>query len=314
MQENTAEKITQEKTIEVPIEPENQETTEKTEDSLPEVAVAAEEKPKDKEEELNEYSDKVQKRIGKLTAKAKEHERRERAALQFAESAKQELEQIKAQTKKIDTNYVKELENRVTIQSQALESQLKQAIDTGDTETQVKVQKELANLAQDNNRLLYIKEEQEKEKQQPTVQPQQTVEQPQAQPQRAPDPKAVAWGEKNAWFGSDEPMTLTAFSIHKQLIQKEGYEGSSDEYYQELDKRMKQEWPQKFENEVEQTTTKNTGPAVASVNRNSGNSKKRTVKLSSSEIAISRKLGITPEQYAKQVLKMQAERNVNPNS
>ena len=313
MQENTAEKIKEEETIEVPIETEKTKKEEVTEEKE-EVTVAAEEQVKDKEEELNEYSEKVQKRIGKLTAKMKEHERREKAALQFAESAKRELETMKAQTQQIDSNYVKELENRVTIQKGALETQLKQAIESGDTETQVKVQTELANLAQDNNRLEYIKQEQEKLKtpQQPTQQPQQPMQQPQTPP---PDPKALAWGEKNKWFGSDEPMTLTAFNIHKQLIQTEGYDGRSDEYYEEMDKRMREQWPQKFKEEVtEQPNTKNSGPAVASVSRNSGNTKKKSVKLTHSELAIARKLGVSPEQYAKQVLKLQAERNVNTNS
>ena len=312
MQENTAEKI-KEETIEVPLEPEKTEKEEVTEEKE-EVTVASEEQVKDKEEELNEYSEKVQKRIGKLTAKMKEHERREKAALQFAESAKQELANIKAQTQQIDTNYVKELENRVTIQKGALETQLKQAIESGDTDTQVKVQTELANLAQDNNRLEYIKQEQEKQKapQQPMQQPQQPMQQPQQPP---PDPKALAWGEKNKWFGSDEPMTLTAFNIHKQLIQAEGFDGTSDEYYEEMDKRMREQWPQKFKEEAtEQPNTKNSGPAVASVSRNSGNTKKKSVKLTHSELAIARKLGVSPEQYAKQVLKLQAERNVNTNS
>jgi hypothetical protein len=316
MQENTAEKI-KEETIEVPLEPEKTEKEEVTEEKE-EVTVASEEQVKDKEEELNEYSEKVQKRIGKLTAKMKEHERREKAALQFAESAKQELANMKAQTQQVDTNYVKELENRVTIQKGALETQLKTAIESGDTDTQVKIQTELANLAQDNNRLEYIKQEQEKQKapQQPMQQPQQPMQQPMQQPQQPPpDPKALAWGEKNKWFGSDEPMTLTAFNIHKQLIQVEGFDGTSDDYYEEMDKRIREQWPQKFNGgAVEQQTTKSSGPAVASVNRNSGNTKKKSVKLTSSELAIARKLGVTPEQYAKQVLKLQAGRNVNTNS
>ena len=234
----------------------------------------------------------------KAASKAKEHERRERAALQYAESAKKELEELKAQTQKIDGNYVKELENRVTIQKTALQGQLKKAIDDGDTETQVKVQTELANLAQDNNRLEYIKQQKEEAT---------------APPQQSPDPKAIAWGEKNTWFGTDEPMTLTAFSIHKKLL-AQGYDGSSDEYYEEMDKQMRRDWPQKFKSDTEQETVKNNGPVVASVSRNSGNTKKKTVKLSQSELAIARKIGVTPEQYAKQVLKIQAERNVNPNS
>ena len=316
MQENTAEQIKEQETIEVPLEQEKTNKTEKAEvtEEKEEVTVATEEQTKNKEEELNEYSEKVQKRIGKLTAKMKEHERREKAALQFAESAKQELANMKAQTQQIDTNYVKELENRVTIQKGALETQLKQAIESGDTDTQVKVQTELANLAQDNNRLEYIKQEQEKQKapQQPIQQPQQPIQQPQQPP---PDPKALAWGEKNKWFGSDEPMTLTAFNIHKQLIQAEGYDGTSDEYYEEMDKRIREQWPQKFKDgAAEQQSTKPSGPAVASVNRNSGSAKKKSVKLTHSELAIARKLGVTPEQYAKQVLKLQAERNVNTNS
>ena len=108
-------------------------------------------------------------------------------------------------------------------------------------------------------------------------------------------------------------MTLTAFSIHKKLL-AQGYDGSSDEYYEEMDKQMRRDWPQKFKSDTEQETVKNNGPVVASVSRNSGNTKKKTVKLSQSELAIARKIGVTPEQYAKQVLKIQAERNVNPNS
>ena len=295
MQENTAEKITEENTIEVPLEPEKETKTQK-ETVEPEVSVATEEKPRDKEEELNEYSEKVQKRIGKLTAKAKEHERRERAALQYAESAKKELEELKAQTQKIDGNYVKELENRVTIQKTALQGQLKKAIDDGDTETQVKVQTELANLAQDNNRLEYIKQQKEEATAQPQQAQTQQAQPQQTPPQQSPDPKAIAWGEKNTWFGDDEVMTNAAFSIHAELV-KEGFDSESDEYYNEIDSRLQDYFPNKFAVSEPEVEEKKPVQTVASAGRKQQG--RRTVKLTRSQVAIAKKLGVPLEEYAK---------------
>ena len=281
-------------------EEKEQETTEAPvaeESSEPEKTKAPEE---NSEKELEEYSEGVQKRISKLTAKMREAERREKAALEYAQSVQKQLEESSQRTTTLDNSFVTEFESRLGFQEQALRTKLKDAIDRGDIDGQVEAQQELAKLAQDNERLAYVKQQREVQAKQAEAQPQQ----PQPQKPVQADPKAAAWAEKNEWFGADEPMTLTAFSIHKTLIESEGYDPASDDYYQELDRRMRTEFPHKF---GEQPPVKNgrSGPAVASANRGGQRGNQKTIKLTQSQVAIARKLGITNEQYAKQLLRMQ---------
>ena len=291
MQKEAQEELFEEDTVEVEVEKEEKPQEESVE------AEVVEEPVKASEDELESYSESVQKRISKLTAKMREAERREKAALEYAQSVQKQLDESSKKTDALDESFVSEFETRVTYQEQSLRNSLREAIDRGDVDAQVEAQTALAKLAQDNERLAYVKKQRE-------TQAQQVVEQPQAAQPQAPaqvDPKAQAWAEKNEWFGTDEPMTLTAFSIHKSLIETEGFDPQSDEYYQELDTRIRSEFPHKFE--VKQV--RSSGPVVAGANRNTQRSNKKSVKLTESQVAIARKLGITNEQYARQLLRLQ---------
>ena len=207
------------------------EVLETEEQEKPEVEVETQSKPEQSGDELEQYSEGVKKRISKLTAKMREAERREQAAIQYAQAAKKELEENQKKNLSLDNSYVSEFENRIKLQDQLYRNTLKEAIDRGDIDGQVEAQRQLANVASQNDKLAMVKQQQEQRAQQPVP-----VEQPQ-QPQPAPrDPKADAWAAKNEWFGTDEPMTLTAFSIHKTMVEAEGWDATSDEYYAEVDK------------------------------------------------------------------------------
>jgi len=271
----------------------------------PDVEVV-DEAPEEKDaSELEQYSEGVQKRISKLTAKMREAERREKAALDFAQATKQELDDVRKKTSTLDNSYVAEFENRVTAEKELWKSTLKEAIDRGDIDAQVEAQGKLGELGVHTERLAQVKTHREQQAQQPQ-QPQQLTPYQQQQAQRTPpppDPKASEWASKNEWFGTDEPMTLTAFSIHKTLVDTEGYDPQSDEYYNEVDRRMRTEFPHKFGNTP--ARSRNSGPAVASANRGSTRSKQQKIKLTKSEVAIADKLGVSYEQYARQKQRLQ---------
>lgn len=287
----------EDESISVEVEDDSTEEAQETESEEKE-----EPKAKSEEDELEQYSDGVKKRISKLTAKMREAERREQAALEYAQAVKKQLEESNQQRTSLDASYVTEFENRVNTEEQLLKQELKRAYDRGDTDAQFEVQKRLAALASQQERLQYVKQEQERRK----TQPQQQVQVPQAQQPKAtkPDAKAEAWAERNEWFGADEPMTLTALYLHKQLTEQEGYDPTSDEYYAEVDRRMRSEFPHKFKI-AEQKPKAKSGPQVASANRGGTRGGKQQVKLTPSQVAISKKLGITEQQYAKQLLRMQ---------
>lgn len=292
----------QETENEIEVEVEEDGDTESQEASASEESDSPEPAKASGDDELENYGEGVQKRISKLTAKMREAERREQAALEYAKSVQRQLEEANTRTTTLDNSFVTEFEGRITYQEQALRNQLRDAIDRGDVDGQVEAQRQLAQIATETQRLNYIKSQREQQAQQP-VQPQvqQQVQQPQ-QPQ--PDPKAEAWAERNEWFGQNEPMTLTAFSIHKQLAENEGFDTTSDEYYAELDRRMRVEFPHKFVEESAPRATRS-GPAVAGATRNSSKNSSGKVKLSKSQVAIANKLGVSLEQYAKQVARMQ---------
>ena len=254
--------------------------------------------------ELEQYSEGVQKRISKLTAKMREAERREKAALTFAQATKQELDDVRRKTSTLDNSYVAEFENRVTAEKELWKSTLKEAIDRGDIDAQVEAQGKLGELGVHTERLAQVKTQRERQAQQPR-QPQQLTpyQQQLAKTPPPPDPKASDWASKNEWFGTDEPMTLTAFSIHKTLVDTEGYDPQSDEYYNEVDRRMRTEFPHKFG--TAPARNRNSGPAVASANRGSTRSKQQKIKLTKSEVAIADKLGVSYEQYARQKQRLQ---------
>ena len=274
------------------------EVLETEEQEKPEVEAEVQSKPEQSGDELEQYSEGVKKRISKLTAKMREAERREQAAIQYAQAAKKELEENQKKNLSLDNSYVSEFENRIKLQDQLYRNTLKEAIDRGDVDGQVEAQRQLANVASQNDKLAMVKQQQEQRARQPVP-----VQQPmQQQPQQPapPDPKAAAWAEKNDWFGTDEPMTLTAFSIHKTLVESEGWDPHSDDYYAEVDKRIRQEFPHKFGG-----TTRQSGPVVASASRGGQKKGKQKIQLTKSEVAIADKLGVSYEQYARQKARMQ---------
>jgi len=268
-----------------------------------------EEKPAEEgKEELSEYSEGVNKRIAKLTRKMREAERQKEEAITYAKGQKDTAERIRRRYDSLDTDYNKEFEKRVTTNIDAVKTKLAQAINAGDIEKQVEAQTELSQLTMDATRLARMKEMEEKpvpdHMKPPTGQRQvQPPQQPPQQPQRPPDPKADAWAKKNAWFGTDNAMTYTAFDIHKKLVEEEGYDGASDEYYAEVDKRIRLDFPHKFD-KVDQSTS---APVqnVASASRPAAKGRRRTVKLTPSQVAISKRLGVPLEEYAKQLTAME---------
>ena len=274
------------------------EVLETEEQEKPEVEVETQSKPEQSGDELEQYSEGVKKRISKLTAKMREAERREQAAIQYAQAAKKELEENQKKNLSLDNSYVSEFENRIKLQDQLYRNTLKEAIDRGDVDGQVEAQRQLANVASQNDKLAMVKQQQEQRARQPVPVAQPMQQQPQ-QP-APPDPKAAAWAEKNDWFGTDEPMTLTAFSIHKTLVESEGWDPHSDDYYAEVDKRIRQEFPHKFGG-----TTRQSGPVVASASRGGQKKGKQKIQLTKSEVAIADKLGVSYEQYARQKARMQ---------
>ena len=257
---------------------------------------------KEEKDELKEYSEGVQKRIAKLTRKMREAERQREEALAFAQSVKTKNDEMEGRLSKIDSSYVSEFESRVKTSMAAAKLALKNAIESQDVEAQIAAQQQLAALTMDEARLNNIKVANENkpkaEEKQVNINPQQQYYQPQQQS----DPRAEEWASRNTWFGNDSAMTYTAFDIHKKLVEQEGYDPKSDEYYAEVDKRIRVEFPHKFD-KVEDTTTERAKPAqnVASARRSASTGRKKTVKLTPSQVAIAKRLGVPLEEYAKQL-------------
>tara|TARA_B100000927_G_scaffold291079_1_gene291822 strand:- start:115 stop:1065 length:951 start_codon:yes stop_codon:yes gene_type:complete len=279
-----------------PVEEEKVEV-EQVEEKKPE-ETKTEETKDEKADELKTYSDGVQKRIAKLTRKMREAERQKEEALAFAQSVKTERDSLQSRFVKADKSYVSEFETRVKSNMDAARSALRTAIEAGDVDAQVKAQEQMATLNADAVRLASLKSQQEepKEEKQVNVSPSQAE-----QPVRS-DPKAEAWAARNSWFGNDTAMTYTAFDMHKTLVEKEGYDPQSDEYYEEIDKRLRVEFPQKFD-KVADNTTERAKPAqtVASARRPASTGRRKTVKLTPSQVAIAKRLGVPLEEYAKQL-------------
>ena len=256
-------------------------------------------KPEEKDE-LKEYSEGVQKRIAKLTRKMREAERQREEAVQYAQSVTLQKNTAEKRLSKLDKSYVSEFENRVTTSLAAAKLALKNAIESKDVEAQIAAQEQLANLSVESARINALKAQEvtTPQEKQVNVTPQQTNI-----PNNLPsDPKAEEWAAKNSWFGNDTAMTYTAFDIHKKLVEEEGYDPKSDEYYEEVDSRIRLEFPHKFD-KIEDTTTERVKPtqAVASANRSARSGRKKTVKLSPSQVAIAKRIGVPLEEYAKQL-------------
>ena len=262
------------------------------------VETKTEETKDEKSDELKTYSDGVQKRIAKLTRKMREAERQKEEALAFAQSVKYERDSLQSRFVKADKSYVSEFETRVKSNMDAARSALRTAIEAGDVDAQVKAQEQMATLNADAVRLASLKSQQEEPKEEKQV----NVSPSQAEQTVRSDPKAEAWASKNSWFGNDTAMTYTAFDMHKTLVEKEGYDPQSDEYYEEIDKRLRVEFPNKFD-KVADTTTEKAKPAqtVASARRPASTGRRKTVKLTPSQVAIAKRLGVPLEEYAKQL-------------
>jgi hypothetical protein len=241
----------------------------------------------------------TQKRIDRLTKKMREAERREEEALRYAQGVQAEADGLKNRMNALDTNYVNEYSNRVTSEMTSAEGDLAKAIEIGDTNGVVEAQRKITRLAIENDRAEQAKAQQERAAQQIRAQQETQVHAPMPQQQpRRPDPKAESWASRNEWFGTDEAMTYAAFGVHKKLVENEGFDPQSNEYYSELDKRMKEEFPHKLK------TGESRRPAqtVASVSRSSsGRSSGKKVRLTPSQVAIAKKLGVPLEEYAKYV-------------
>ena len=275
---------------------------ESSDDDTEEVEVEVKAEPKDDDDDLASQSESVRKRIGKLTYKVRETERREQAALDYAKSVKSQLDAMQKRTSLLDQSYTSEADTRIKVQEQLYKDQYRSAVDTGDTDKQLEANQYLARLELERDKIRNYKYQQEQQ----TLYDQQSAQQV-AAPRRepVPDEKAQQWAERNEWFGADKAMTYTAYDTHNDLV-AEGYNPSSDAYYRELDKRIRNDFPHKF--------AKGTKPvsAVGGARPTSAQKTNKAVKgddLSTSQKKIAKALGLSYEQYARQVNLKQAERN-----
>jgi hypothetical protein len=241
----------------------------------------------EKKKELEDYSEGVQKRIAKLTKKMREAERQKEAALEYAKKVMSEQESLKTKLNTIEPNYVTAMEGRVVSGLQAAQAQLTRAREAGDIAAEVEAQKMIAKLGVEEARVANLKKAAEIKKEEPAVK---TLEEAIRPKTTSTDPKAEAWAEKNPWFGTDNAMTYTAFDLHKKLTEEEGFDANSEEYYSEIDKRMRLDFPHKFGNNETTETTKPT-QTVASAKR-SVNTSRKTVRLTPSQVTIAKKLGV----------------------
>ena len=287
-------------TIEVATEPTD--TPEKSDESVDVRDSTDEKEPSEtkQDEKLEVYSDSVKKRISKLTRKWREAERQKDAALDYAKGVETKRKTWESKYKHLDSAYLKDSETRVKSQLDAVIAKLAAAIEGGDTAKQVEAQTELSTLTTDANRIASEKSRRETyERETPEAPPyREGMARPTPQSLPQVDEKAETWADKNKWFGKDKPMTYTAFEHHKDLVEDEGMDPTSNEYYAEIDKRMKLDFPHKFDTTEKTTKTVQT---VASVKRGVKPGRK-TVKLTSSQVQIAKKLGVPLEEYAKQVL------------
>jgi hypothetical protein len=256
------------------------------------------EKPDTEKDDLEQQSESVRKRIDKLTYRLREAERREQAAIEFAQSLKGEVDTYKSKAETLDKSLVQEFDNRLKVQETLTKDKLKSAIDMNDVDAQIEAQRMLASLAVENERLRAQRFRQEQEAAAPR-RPEPTYAPPPQQEVR-PDPKAQSWADRNQWFGNDEVMTLAAFNFHKKLVEMEGFDPTSDDYYGELDRRIRNEFPHKFQQSKPQTQT-----TVASARPSSRSESKKQVRLTPSQVSIANRLGVSLESYARQIQKLQ---------
>ena len=250
----------------------------------------------DSDDQFKKAEDATQKRINRLTKKMREAERQREEALTYAKNVQAESDQLKQRMESLDNNYVNEFSSRVTSQMEQAEAELSRAIEIGDSAATVQAQRKLTNLAIQADRAEQAKAQQEQQKAQAEAVPQQTPQPAPQQVPRRPDAKAEQWALRNTWFGDDEAMTYAAFGIHKKLVEEEGFDPTTDEYYTELDRRI----DDKF-NTGAKTTSKRPAQTVAGATRNTSGRSGKKVRLTPSQVAIAKKLGVPLEEYAKHV-------------
>ena len=280
-------------------QPDVQDSEQKTEEKVEEKVEEKKETSDEKQEgELKEYSEGVQKRIAKLTKKWREAERQKEAAIDYARGVQTEHTRLKTRMHNLEPSYVDAMKNKVISGLEAAQGKLAAAREAGDIKTEVEVQKEIAKLGVEESRVNSLRSSYERQAKEKVVQTP-TLDQAIQTPPPA-DPKAEAWADRNEWFGKDSAMTYTAFDLHKKLVDEEGFDPNSDDYYVEIDKRIKLDFPHKFaRKELSEGTTKPT-QTVASATR-SVKPGRTTVRLTSSQVAIAKKLGVPLEDYAKQL-------------
>jgi len=258
---------------------------------------------KKESDEIEDYSEGVKKRIAKLTYKIREAERREQAAIDYAKSVQGELNKTKNKLSKTDQNLYDEYKGRVGSELQAAQDRYKKAYESGDTDAMLEAQKSIAKLAVEEESLNRVRAKQPEEVEEAVVDVDKEIQarsQVQQQAQVQPDPKAQNWAKKNEWFGSDVAMTTSAFAFHRQLVEQEGYDPTSDEYYVEVDKRMAEAFPHK----LGKTQQNMVNEVVAGSSRGSTTARtrsRRKVQLTPSQVAIAKRLGVPLEEYAKHV-------------
>ena len=275
------------------------------EDSKQETEVQAqesevvEEKKEDQKKEMDDYSEGVKKRIAKLTKKMREAERQRDEAVQYTQRIMKEKDDLSSKVSKLDTGYASEMENRIKSSLSAAQAKLKTARENNDIKSEVEATTAMSQLGYEQAKLAELKTRQEMEAKRAEAQPKQEQTIPPVSPD-APDPRASEWASKNRWFGTDSAMTYTAFDLHRKLTEEEGFDPQSDEYYSEVDRRIRLEFPHKFGKKVQTTTSKPT-QNVASATRSTKTGRK-SVKLTPSQVQIAKKLGVPLEDYAKQLM------------
>ena len=291
--------------VEIDLE-DSQETEVESEEIEQEEPKQETKKQESSDEEIEDYSDGVKKRINKLTYKIREAERRENAALEYAKGLQEELNKTKNTLSKTDKNLYDEYSARVETQLKAAEADYKKAYESGDTDAMLQAQKEVAKYAVEQESLTRVQSRQtdEDEKEQVEDTTVQNIRQPQPLPEPEltpqPDPKAQEWASRNEWFGDDIAMTTSAFAFHRQLVEQEGYDPTSDDYYSEIDKRLKEAFPHKLGN----TSQGNVNEVVTGSSRGANTTRARSrkkVKLTPSQVAIAKRLGVPLEEYAKHI-------------
>jgi len=251
------------------------------------------------DKDLEEHSESVRKRIDKLTYKVREAERREQAALEYARGLKGQLETYQERASRLDKSLVQEFDNRLKTQEKMIREELRRAIDEGNIDGQIEAQSALAALAVENDRLRQSRLRREQEEVQRQAVAARPVPQAAPVPQAPqPDPKARSWAERNEWFGNDRAMTATAYAIHADLVEVEGFDPSSDEYYQELDNRIRSEFPHKFKPASQSNAAPRPQSMVAPA-RSTVKSGSTKVKLTESQIRVAKALGVSLEEYAR---------------